>query len=107
MDDLENGMLWKPSIGDDDSNKVIVLLSRAHPFYTKIYQKLVPGSDAVLFLYSLFLNMAMAEMGISSLDVSKLAKIFKRLRQSVSYQLSNFIDLKIESDEETGVDEAD
>ncbi len=107
VDDLENGMLWKPSIGDDDSNKVIVLLSRAHPFYTKIYQKLVPGSDAVVVLDALFLNMAMAEMGISSLDVSKLAKIFKRLRQSVSYQLSNFIDLEIESDEETGVDEAD
>ena len=41
------------------------------------------------------------------LEVSKLANIFKLLRQSVSYQLSNFIDLKIESDEETGVDEAD
>lgn len=107
VDDLENGMLWKPSIGDDDSNKVIVLLSRSHPFYTKIYQKLVPGSDAVVILDALFLNMAMAEMGISAVDVSKLAKIFKRLRQSVSYQLSNFIDLEIESEEEIGADEAD
>lgn len=107
VDDLENGMLWKPSIGDDDFHKVIVLLSRAHPFYTQIYQHLVPGSDAVVVLDALFLNLAMAEMGISSVDVSKLAKVFKRLRQSVSYQLSNFIDLQIESDEENEADEAE
>lgn len=105
VDNLENGILWKPDISDNDDAKVIVLLSRSHPFYTQIYQKLTPGSDAVAVLDALFLNMAMAEMGITCADITKLSKIFKSLRQSVSYQLSNFIDFNIDGDEELIDDE--
>ena len=101
VDNIENGILWMPDITDnDDENKVIVLLSRSHPFYSKIYNKLTPGSDAVAVLDALFLNMAMAELGISCSDVKKLSQVFKSLRQSVSFQLSNFIDINIDDEEE-------
>lgn len=100
VDNLENGLLWRPSLSTDGKSKVIVLLSRSHPFYTSIYQKLAPGSDAVVILDALFLSLAMSEMGISSADTVRLPKIFKRLCQSVSIQLSNIIDLSVDIDEE-------
>lgn len=100
VDNLENGLLWKPSLSTDGKSKVIVLLSRSHPFYTSIYQKLEPGSDTVVILDALFLSLAMSEMGISSTDTVRLPKIFKRLCQSVSIQLSNIIDLSVDTDEE-------
>lgn len=101
VDNLENGLLWSPSISQDGKSQVIVLLSRSHPFYTNIYQKLTPGSDTVVILDALFLSMAMSEMSISCADTSRLPKLFKKLCQSVSIQLSNIIDLSVDIDEET------
>ena len=92
-------MLWKPGIGGENNCQVIVELSRQHPFYEKIYKKLEVGSDAVVILDAFFLNMAMAEMGINC-DDNKYAKIFEKLRQSVSHQLENFIDLELDEDDE-------
>lgn len=100
VDTLKNQLLWEPNISDDGNSNVIVCLSRSHPFYSGIYQKLMPGSDAVVALDALFLCMAMSEMTISSVDTKKLSKLFKTLRQTVSSQLSNIIDLCIDSDED-------
>lgn len=100
VDNLENGLLWKPGLSEDGKSQVIVLLSRTHPFYIDVYQKLVPGSDTVVILDALFLCLAMSEISISSADTSKLPKLFKKLCQSVSIQLSNIIDLSVDSDEE-------
>ena len=73
-------------------------MSRQHPFYEKVYKKLEDGCDAVVILDALFLNMAMAEMGINCGD-SKYEKIFAKLRQSVSHQLENFIDLEMDDED--------
>lgn len=100
VDSLENGLLWKPGISEDGKSNVIVCISRLHPFYTEIYQNLEPGSDAVVILDALFLCMAMSELGISAVDTTKMPKVFKMLRQTVSTQLSNIIDISVDSEED-------
>ena len=98
VSELPKGMLWAPNIGGENSSQVVVHLSRQHPFYEKVYKKLEDGCDAVVILDALFLNMAMAEMGINCGD-SKYEKIFAKLRQSVSHQLENFIDLEMDDED--------
>lgn len=97
VSELPKGMLWGPAIGGENSCQVVVHISRQHPFYEKVYKKLEDGCDAVVILDALFLNLAMAEMGINCGD-TKYEKIFAKLRQSVSHQLENFIDLELDDE---------
>ena len=106
VDNLPNELLWQPYTKDDGTSETIVLLSREHPFYSKIYRYLEPGSDAIVILDALFLSMAMSELGISATDGSSFARVFKRLRQSVSFQLTNLCDIIIDSEIEDEDDEA-
>lgn len=99
VSELPKGMLWEPSIGGENSCQVVVHISRQHPFYEKVYKKLEDGCDAVVILDAFFLNLAMAEMGINCGD-NKYEKIFGKLRQSVSHQLENFIDLELDDEDE-------
>ena len=101
VSELDKGMLWKPIIGGENNCQVMVTLSRTHPFYSKVYKKLESGSDAVVILDALFLSLSLAEMGIDC-DDNKYAKIFAKLRQSVSHQLENFIDLELDDEEDDG-----
>ncbi|WP_020375130.1 ATP-binding protein [Sulfobacillus thermosulfidooxidans] len=98
IEELENLNLWKPDLDTvDGKTSVIVYLSRSHPFYQYLYDRLEPGSDAVVSLDALFLNMAMAEMSIVA-SADNLVTAFAKLRNRTGYQLSDFIESKLPDD---------
>lgn len=95
VDELENGMLWKPGIGGRNGSEVVVYISRLHPFYKYIYKDLEAGEDTLVILDALFLNLSMAEASINATD-RELIKIFNQLRSSASLQLSRFIEVRLD-----------
>lgn len=96
IDELPNVMLWKPGIDIENDCDVVVYLSKTHPFYEHVYKKLESGDDALVILDALFLNLAMAETSLITID-KEYQKMFEQLRITASYQLSKFIEVTLEN----------
>lgn len=97
---LDKNMLWAPAYSS--SLGTVVLLSRQHPFYDRIYSKLEPGCDEVVILDALFLALASAEQNILLLDKDKeelFVKLFKKMRATVSQNLEIFLDFDFEEED--------
>lgn len=94
-------MLWEPAYTSTEGT--IVVLSRQHPFYDRVYSKLEPNSDEVVILDALFLALASAEQNILLLDKEKedlFVKLFKKMRATVSQNLETFLDFDFDGDED-------
>jgi hypothetical protein len=98
VDELPESQLWQPNIDENNNCDVVVYLSRRHPFYEHIYQKLETGDDTAVILDALFLNLSMAEVGIIASN-RELNRAFELLRATTSYQLSRFIEANLEDEE--------
>lgn len=98
---IEKNMLWEPAYTSTEGT--IVVLSRQHPFYDRVYSKLEPNSDEVVILDALFLALASAEQNILLLDKEKedlFVKLFKKMRATGSQNLETFLDFDFDGDED-------